>query len=65
MKKSAAGLRFIVLCKSGREHRLKTVTSRRRARDFVKYFNYLTKPKCGPHRVGKILAAGVREGRKA
>lgn len=47
-------IKWIVVCASGKEHRLKTVTCRQRARDLVKNFNYMAKPKCGPHRVGRV-----------
>lgn len=48
-------IKWLVLCKNGKPHKLKTVHTRQRAKDFVDYYNYMQKPtpKCGPHRVGK------------
>lgn len=45
--------RWVVFCANGKEHKLKTVTNRQKAREFVDYFKYIAKPKCGPHRVGR------------
>jgi len=54
-KKSRPGLRFVVLCKSGRTHKLKVMGTRQRARDLVIFYNVIVKPKCGPHKVGRSI----------